>query len=148
VSGDPVVTNTHIDYYSADVSLLPNSDSARYKTAMMRGVLERIRGIADAAGVPILFMFIPHPADLTEEYDWGAVDRVRYPDYDGRNQTAPLERFATETSSHSLSLFDSFRSNDPNKLYLHGGDDHWSPAGQALAARLAADYIVEQKLLP
>ncbi len=147
VAGDPVVTNTHIDYYSADVSLLPNSNSARYKVAMMRGVLERIRSIAGAGGVPIMFMFIPHPADLTDSYDWGAVDRSRYPDYDGRNQTAPLERFATETSSHYLSLYDSFRDNDPNKLYLHGGDDHWSPTGQALAAKLAADYIVEQKLL-
>jgi hypothetical protein len=148
LSGDPVVTNTHIDYYSADVSLLPNSDSARYKVTLMRRVLERIRAIADAASVPIMFLFIPHPADLTDNYDWGAVDRSRYPDYDGRNQTAPLERFAAETASHSLSLYDSFRDNDPNKLYLHGGDDHWSPAGQALAAKLAADYIVEQKLLP
>jgi hypothetical protein len=147
VSGNPVITNTHIDYYSADVSLLPQSESARYKVALMRGVLERIRSIADAAGLPVMFMFIPHPADLTDSYDWGAVDLSRYPDYDGRNQTEPLERFAAETSSHSLSLFDNFRSNDPNKLYLHGGDDHWSPAGQALAANLAADYIVGQKLL-
>lgn len=147
ISGDPLVTNTHVDYYSADVSLVPASESARYKIRMMRAVLERIRAIGDAAGVPVLFLFIPHPADLTDQYDWGAVDKDRYPEYEGRNQTAPLERFAAETASRSVSLFDAFAAGDPNALYFHGGDDHWSPAGQALAARLVADYILKEGLI-
>lgn len=147
ISGDPLVTNTHVDYYSADVSLLPHSESARYKVDLMGKVLNQIRNTAADASVPVLFVFIPHPADLTDTYDWGPFDTARYPDYDGRNQTAPLERFASETGSHFVSLFDTFRANDPNKLYLHGGDDHWSPAGQALAAKLVAEYVASHRLL-
>jgi hypothetical protein len=147
ISGSPVVTNTHIDYYSADVSLEPNSDSARYKVALMRGVLERLRSIAKNAGTPVVFVFIPHPADLTDSYDWGGVDMSRHPDYNGRNQIAPLERFATDTGSRHVSLYDDFRASEPNKLYFHGGDDHWSPAGQELAAQLVAKYVSEQGLL-
>lgn len=147
IGGDPVVRNTHIDYYSADVSLLPDSESARYKVALMRAVLDRIRMTADTAKVPVVFLFIPHPADLSDTYDWGAVDELRYPDYDPRNQIAPLERHAIETSSHFVSLFDDFRANDPNRLYLHGGDDHWNPAGQALAASRVAEYVTAQELL-
>lgn len=147
ISGNPAVTNTHVDYYSADVSLEPNSDSARYKVALMRAVLERLRTIADGASTPIMFMFIPHPADLTDDYDWGAVDRGRYPGYNRRNQIAPLEQFATASGSHFVSLFDTFRARDPNKLYFHGGDDHWNPAGQKLAAQIVADYIAGQDLL-
>jgi lysophospholipase L1-like esterase len=147
LSGNPLVTNTHVDYYSADVSLQPDSESARYKVAMMDQVLERIRKISAAANVPLVFLFIPHPADLTEKYDWGAVDLARYPGYKGRNQVAPLERFAAATSSNAVSLFDAFQANDPNRLYMHGGDDHWSPAGQALAADMMAGYIVSHGLL-
>lgn len=147
LSGDPTVTNTHVDYYSADVSLEPDSDSARYKVALMGEVLERIRRTCAEAGVPLVFLFIPHPADLTDDYDWGAVDLAQYPGYSGRNQIAPLERFATATSSHYVSLFDAFQADEPNRLYLHGGDDHWSPAGQALAAGKMADYIANSGLL-
>jgi hypothetical protein len=147
VSGNPVVTNTHIDYYSADVSLEPESESARYKTSLMYRVLERLRSIATDSDTPVVFLFIPHPADLTDDYDWGSVDRQRYPGYDGRNQVAPLERFAKDTGSHFVNLFDSFRARDPNALYFHGGDDHWNPAGQALAAELVATYIAEQGLI-
>jgi hypothetical protein len=147
VSGNSVVTNTNIDYYSADVSLEPGSESARYKVALMYRVLERLRGIANDANTPVLFLFIPHPADLTEKYDWGAVDRERYPEYDGRNQTEPLERFAVDTGSHFVSLFDTFSAADPNSLYFHGGDDHWNPYGQQLAAEVVASYIAHKGLL-
>jgi hypothetical protein len=147
ISGSPVVTNTHVDYYSADVSLEPNGDSARYKVALMRGVLARIRDTAARAQVPIAFLFIPHPADLTDSYDWGPVDMTKYPQYNGRNQIAPLERAASDMNNPYVSLFDAFRADDPNRLYLHGGDDHWSPAGQKLAAKVVAEYLLEQRLL-
>lgn len=147
ISGSPVVANTHIDYYSADVSLEPNSDSARYKVALMRGVLERLHSIAKNSGTPVVFVFIPHPADLTDNYDWGAVDLSRHPDYNARNQIAPLERFVTDIGNDYVSLYDAFRASEPNKLYLHGGDDHWNPAGQKLAAQLVANYVYEKGLL-
>src|SRR5262245_60003148 len=112
VERDDVVTNTHIDYYSADVSLLPASASARYKVALTRAVLERIRDIAAARRVPLAFLFIPHPLDVSPGGgEWGKVDRSRFPDYDGRNQSAPLEAAATALGVPFLSLYELFRDN-------------------------------------
>lgn len=138
-----VVTNTHVDYYSADVSLTPGSASARYKTELMRAVLQRIRDSAARAGVPLAFLFIPHPSDLSESDAWGMGDRRRYPGYDGRNQIAPLEATATSLRVPFLSLYDLYRSRDAGQLYLRGGDDHWNSAGQRLAAGALANMLVQ-----
>ncbi|WP_295640473.1 SGNH/GDSL hydrolase family protein [uncultured Methylibium sp.] len=138
VDGNDVVTNTHVDYYSADVSLQPESPSARYKVALMRAVLQRIRDVARAQGVPLAFLFIPHPNDVTDKYDWGPVDRARFPSYDGRNQTAPLEDAARSLGVPFVNLYEPYRAVDASQLYFRGGDDHWNAAGQRMAAELMA----------
>lgn len=141
-----VVTNTHVDYYSADVSLAPASASARYKVALMQAVLRRIRDAAARSGVPLAFLFIPHPADVSESNDWGMSDRRRFPGYDGRNQIAPLEAAAESLGVPFLSLYDLYRAHGAGALYLHGGDDHWNAAGQRLAATAMAELLVRQGL--
>lgn len=141
VEGDSRVVNTHVDYYSADVSLAPHSASARYKVALMQAVMGRIREVADRHGVPLAFLFIPHPNDVSDHYDWGQVDRRRFPDYDGRNQVAPLEEAARRLQVPFVSLYDAYRAADANALYFHGGDDHWNAAGQRLAAQRTAELV-------
>jgi hypothetical protein len=141
LDGDNVVTNTHIDYYSADVSLEPNSASSAYKIRLMQLVMERITEEAGRANVPLAFLFIPHPADLMAEWEWGSVDRSRYPDYDGRNQTRVLETAATSLRTPYVSLFDVFREGGAARLYLKGGDDHWNSVGQRVAAEQMAEFI-------
>lgn len=143
VERNDVVTNTHIDYYSADVSLTPDSASARYKVALMREVLRRIRDVAVQHGVPLAFLFIPHPVDVTDHYDSWQIDRKRFPGYDGRNQTAPLEDMARTLGVPFLSLYDAYRKSDANTLYFHE-DDHWNAAGQRMAAEMMADYLLVQ----
>ena len=143
---DPFVTNTHVDYYSADISLRPDSESARYKVRLMSAVLDHIVSIAAANKTPILLMFVPHPADLSDTYDWGKPDGQLYPDYAERNLIAPLEEFATQRGVPFVSLYDSFKVSNPNSLYLHGGDDHWNAAGQKLAARMVADSVMKVSL--
>ncbi len=143
---DPIVTNTHVDYYSADLSLRPSSESARYKVRLMNAVLDRIESIAAASKTPILLLFIPHPADLSDSYDWGKPDPKLYPEYAERNLIEPLEQFATKRGVPFVSPFDAFKASEPNSLYLHGGDDHWNAAGQKLAAQLVADQIVKTGL--
>jgi hypothetical protein len=143
---DDVVTNTHMDYYSAAVSLTPESAAARYEIALMQGVLRRMRDVAARNGVPLVFLFIPHPFDVTDHYDDWKVDRKRFPQYDGRNQVAPLEDIARKMDVPFVSLYDPFRAADANTLYFHGGDDHWNAAGQAMAARIMADYLIARGL--
>lgn len=136
-----VITNTHIDYYSADVSLIPDSESARYKVALMRAMLGKIHDVARRNSTPLVFMFIPHPADVSDGNDWGMSDRSRFPQYDGRNQTAPLEGAAKYLGVPYLNLYETYRPLAVQELYLRGGDDHWNAAGQKLAAHTMAEFL-------
>jgi len=147
VDRNDVVTNTHVDYYSAAVSLSPGSEVARYQVAMMQAVMRRIRDVAGKNGVPVTFLFIPHPFDVAGQYDDWKVDRALFPQYDGRNQMAPLESAARSLGVPFVSLYDVFLANDPNSLYFHGGDDHWNTAGQHLAAKVMTDYLLDRTLL-
>lgn len=143
IDRDEVVTNTHIDYYSADVSLEPDSASATYKVMLMRAVLQRIQKIAVDHGVRLAFMFVPHRFDAADNYDWGPVDLRRFPRYDPRNQIAPLERMAAQMQVPALSLYDPFRSAGATSLYLKGGEDHWNARGQELAATAMARMLID-----
>ncbi|MBI5659088.1 MAG: SGNH/GDSL hydrolase family protein [Nitrosomonadales bacterium] len=145
VEHNDIITNTHTDYYSADVSLTPKSESARYKVALMGAVMRRMRDIAGQNGVPLAFLFIPHPVDVADHYDAWQIDRKRFPDYDGRNQIAPLEDTARSLNVPFVSLYDAYRRIDANALYFHD-DDHWNAAGQRLAAEVMADYLLAHNL--
>ena len=146
VERDNVITNTHADYYSADISLTPSSESARYKIMLMGAVLRRIRDIAAHSHVPLAFLFIPHPFDVTDHYDGWRADRSRFPEYSGRNQIAPLEEMAQTLAVPFVSLYEVYRANDANSLYFHGGDDHWNAAGQRMAAQVMANYLLAHDL--
>jgi hypothetical protein len=147
LDGDNMVTNTHVDHYSADVSLRPQSESARYKASLMEAVMRRIAEVAKRSNVALCFLFIPHPLDVAGGDAWGRVDRSRFPDYDARNQVAPLENAARALGMPYLSLFDVFRAGNADALYYRDGDDHWKAAGQALAAKAMADFLTIRGLL-
>ena len=147
IERNDVVTNTYLSWYSANVSLTPRSASSRYEIALMGAVFHRIRDIAAQRGVPLVFLFIPHPVDVTDHYDNWRIDRARFPDYNGRNQIAPLESIARDLDAPFVSLYDIFRANDANSLYFHDGNDHWNAAGQRMAAETMADYLLAHRLL-
>jgi hypothetical protein len=146
VARDDIVTNINASYYSADVGLTPKSASARYRVILMQAVLRRIRDTAGRYAVPLVFLFIPHPSDVMNYYDGWRIDRERYPDYDSRNQIAPLEDIARGLGVPFASLYETFRANDAKSLYLHGGDDHWNAAGQRLAAVAMTELLLQHGL--
>jgi hypothetical protein len=81
-----------------------------------------------------------------DHYDGWRIDRERFPDYDGRNQIAPLEGMARALGVPFASLYDVYRANNANSLYFHGGDDHWNAAGQRMAAKVMADILLAHGL--
>jgi len=83
---------------------------------------------------------------VTDHYGGWQVDRKRYPEYDGRNQIAPLEGMARSLGVPFVSLYDAYRAVDANSLYFHGGDDHWNAAGQRMAAELMVAYLLAHGL--
>jgi lysophospholipase L1-like esterase len=148
VARDPIVRNTHIDHYSADLSADPSLPSSRYKVTLMRLVLERIAARLQAAKVPFLLIVIPHPMDVAEQYEYSEIDAGRFPTYDRRNLVAPLESWARTSSVPLVSVFDTFTTHgDVRGLYLRGGDDHWNSAGQKVAAEAVAQRITQAGLL-
>lgn len=147
VEGNPLVESLLADHYDADLSLRPESDSARFKVALMEAVLERIRATAEAAEVPLFVVIVPSPVDACEDYDLGRVDATRYPDYRPTALTDALEGILARRAIHGLDLWGAFTAGDANALYFHGGDNHWNDAGQALAAELAARSILARELL-
>ena len=147
IEGNNIVDNTMVDYYSADISLTPKSESARYKVALMKAVMHKIRDVTQLNGTPLVFLLVPHAVDVTDHYDSWTIDRKRFPDYNGRNQIAPLEETARNLGVPFVSLYDIFRQHDANSLYFHVDDDHWNEAGQKLAAEVMADYLISNNLL-
>ena len=103
--------------------------------------------MAASNGVPLAFLFIPHPVDVTDDYDWIRIDRNRFPDYSSRNLIAPLEDMARGMDVPYVSLYDIFRAHEANSLYFHGGDQHWNGAGQLMAAQIMAEYLLARGLL-
>ncbi len=142
------VTNTHVDHYSADLSLEPRSPSAEYKVRLMNAVLAKIHEKLSQRGIADALLFIPHPIDVVEDYECcGRVDGARFPDYNRRNLVAPLESLAKARGIPFVSFFDHFKQNGAEKFYFAGGDDHWNDAGQRFAAEVVSDFLLEEGLL-
>ena len=141
VVGDRVVRDLFGDYYDLDISLTPNSDSAKYKLRLMgTGLLEIVRQ-GQARGVPVVFVFIPADIDACNERDLVRIDRSEFPAYRRSALTDALERIAERHSLHYLSLFQIFRDNGPDGLYFRGNESHWNDQGQDLAAKRVAEYL-------
>ncbi|MGH2898412.1 MAG: GDSL-type esterase/lipase family protein, partial [Solirubrobacteraceae bacterium] len=147
VEGDNVVHELMSDPYNADVTLLPDSESARYRVAMMEQVIARMRTTAEARNVPLLLVLIPTPIDVADEHESGEVDRARYPAYRPETLTGVLEQIATRDHIPAVNLFGPFAARGARDLYLKGVDDHWNEQGQDFGAELVSDYVVANGLL-
>ena len=144
---DAVVTEPSVDRYNADTSLMPNGEPARYRLRLMEAVLRRAAELAKARSVPFMLLFIPHPVDVLDKFEGARVDTARFPDYRRTNLTDGLESIAVRNGIDFVNLFDPYRARQNAGLYFRGGDDHWTSAGQKLAAELTAKHILERGTL-
>jgi SGNH hydrolase-like domain, acetyltransferase AlgX len=112
----------------------------------MEGVIAKIRDECLAANVPMFLLVVPSPTDACDNYD-ASVDPVKYPQYDRVRLSSAVENAAQLAGIAHLNLFPVLRARDANEYYFHGRDDHWNERGQALAATLASEAIVEHSLL-
>jgi hypothetical protein len=134
------------DHYDVDVSIEPESAWARYKIALMEGVLGRIRDVAEQNGVRVLLVAIPSPLDACDHYEQGWVDPVRYPTYARARLSDELGRIAGRVGVGVVDLFPTFRARG-DAVYLRAPDGHWNDLGQELAAELVSKRIVDDGLL-
>jgi hypothetical protein len=128
------------DHYDADLSLTPHAPSAEHKRRLMRAVMERIRGVAEAAHVPLLALVIPAPHDVCRRFP-GRVDASQYPEYRSSALTDELARILDDLHVPFIDLYPVFK-NDGDRFYFPI-DHHWNAEAQDVAATLAAARIVE-----
>ena len=139
VAGDNVVRNLVADEYDADVSLEPDSDSARYRVRLMAAVLARLRQSVEARGSRLLLLIIPEycdaggPCPETEA-------RRRHGGYRPDGLTGVLARLAREAGIEYVDLFKTFQAGGAGNLY-YPRDEHWNVPGQRLAATESAKVI-------
>ena len=143
---DNQVHNLFEDAYDVDISTAPQSDSARYKVALMERMIERIQGIAAKRSIPLIFLIIPSPIDVLDQWDM-SIDANRFPEYRRSTLTGTLERIVRDRNFYYLNLFEPFRTHQAENLFYHGLDDHWNATGERLAATLMVDYISRNEAL-
>jgi len=147
IEGNNEVKNLLGDYYDADVSLIPSSESATYKRRLMEQVLVRMQRIADEHAVPLVLVLIPAAVDVCNTIDLVAVDKEKYPEYLRSTLTDSVAAMAEDHRIIYCNLFETFRNNNPNHLYFREDDEHWNDEGQALAAREVTDYLISLGLV-
>ena len=142
IDRDPVVRNLFDDLYDADLSLLPNSPSAKRKRLLMKLVLAEIKTLAEQAGLPLLIIVVPSPIDVIDDHFGLQARWDRFPDYDRNTLTQAVVEPARALGVPALDLFSPMReASDPSSLFFKAGNDHWNAQGQALAARLTAEQL-------
>ena len=146
LDGDDEVRDLFGDTWDADIALEPGSDSAIYKTGLMDRMLGRIAAVSRGNGIPLLLVIVPAPIDACPDWGYAQVDSETYPDYRRRALTNALQSIAEKRHISRVNLFEPFYERGA-ALYLRGADDHWNDEGQALAAKIVADYLAGSGLL-
>ena len=146
IDGNNGVSNFFEDHYDADVSLTPNSPSSQYKRMLMDRVIEKMKRVTAARGVPLMLVIIPAPFDVVDNYTV-TVDERKYPEYRRSELTDVVEGIAKKHQLPYVNLFTPFREHGSAPLYYVFDNDHWKPEAQQLAASLVAEYILQQRLL-
>lgn len=145
---DPTVTNLLYDHRDSDLACDPEAASSRYKRALMGAVLGELARTARENEVPLVLAILPGPVDVCESHELGRVDGARYPEYRREALTSTLAELARERGVPYVDLFGAFRAHEePRALFLPRFDDHWNEAGQELAARELAGFILERAWL-
>jgi len=140
------VTNLFRDHYDADVSVRPRSESAAYKRRLMAAVLAEAGRRAAARSVPLLLVAIPAGSDVVANHPH-RVDAARFPEYRPDALTGAIEEIAARAGLPLVNLFGPFYERRDRGLF-YPIDGHWNASAQALAARLAAERIAADRLLP
>ena len=135
------------DGEDVDIAIDPASETARHKVRLTAAVLRHLEQVVAASGAKLAYMVIPPPGDLIPRYDVYHVDARRFPGYDPEHLHHAALDVLHPGGVPVLDLYPPFIAHGAGPLFLRADDMHWSPAGQDLAARVAADSIAARALL-
>ena len=141
-------TSHFADHYDFDVALFPASESARTKVKLMKGLLTLAQSLAEAKRTKLLVVIQPSSMDLTTHLSPNYRDFSAFAAYRKDGLTNLVEQSARQHNIDVVNLFPLFAEHNPQQLFLPNGDDHWSDAGQQLAAQTVAGMIKNRYLDP
>lgn len=130
------------DHYDLDVAIFPDAESTTTKKKLMEAILKKAKKIADAKSVGFLVLIQPSVIDLTENFVASYKDLEKYPGYKKRNLTDAVNNICVINNIHKVNLFNVFLKNNPQELFLGGGNNHWNNRGQDIAAKEVASYLL------
>ena len=135
------------DHYDIDLALYPQQESSTIKVKLMSAVLNKAKILADSKGIAFMVLIEPSVIDLTKENSALSYQHLlQFPDYQRNRLTGIIRKICRDNQTYYVDLFDSFIKNQPGKLYFNA-NDHWNDAGQALAAKETAAYIISKAII-
>jgi hypothetical protein len=137
----PGPSSHFIDEYDYDLALFPERESSKAKVKLMDAVLRKANQFAQAKHVKFMVLVQPSSRDLTANLRPNYMDFSSFSGYGRTNLTSAVERIGKANNIHVLNLFEPFSKNTPDRLFFLDNDDHWTNAGQKLAAHEVASYI-------
>jgi hypothetical protein len=114
-----------------------------------RSTLVRFRDSVEAAGGSFVVMMIPDLAQVDADLRLRVLHRLGLEEDDldpGRPQRR-LARALGEAGIDHLDLLPHFVAESRHRDLYWSSDTHWNPAGNLLAARLLADYLLKKAAL-
>lgn len=132
------------DHYDFDLALFPEKESSKIKKGLMRGILELAKNEALENGVDFIVVMQPSIVDMTKNANLTYEDFTNFSEYKRTNITDVLSSICVELEIPYVNLFPVFLENDPDKLYLKMNDDHWNDAGQHVAGKEVADFVLNR----
>lgn len=137
------------DHYDIDLALVPESDAARTKVALMDHVLGEIMGEVDGhEGTRVYFLILPSSIDASTNWTVSFEDLTRIsPAYRRDGMTDRLVRLLERRNADYLDLFSGLATTGESPNYFRAPDNHWNDAGQKLAAELTLAGLHDAGLL-
>lgn len=139
--GNEQRTSHFVDHYDYDVALFPDRASSQEKIRLMDAVLLSAYQTAQLHGVKFVLLIEPSARDMTTSVSPNYENFTTYSGYTRRNLSGAIGDVAKKYMIPAVDLYDIFSKNIPEELYWGGNDDHWSNAGQQLAALHMATYL-------
>lgn len=132
------------DPFDIDVAIQPDSESSLIKKELFNEILGRFKETAENNDVELVLVILPSPIEMTVSNDYIGYKylKERFPSYNRTKLTSSIESMSKGLELNTINLFSFFDSEEPEDLYFKEGDTHWNDAGQDLAAKITASFIL------
>ena len=135
------------DHYDFDLSVNPLQESSITKIELLGAIVKELNKFVKTKNVKLVVLIQPSMVDLIESenrLDFTFLER-NFLHYKKKNLINFVEEICIENKIDFINLYNTFSSNDPEKLYFNL-DNHWNDLGQDLAAKKTSEYFINNNL--